>query len=952
MRIHAGSNQIKQLAVYGMVMVVLWLWGAIAFAATITIDPTPPIAGQPISFTANDINATACGGATPYFEWVVVDTSSTSFIYSDTTEIPSITTTISREGRLNVNVAIYCRPPSTEGGALLVDSGSRDFIVVPPLCDWSANPNPITDEKKAGEVFTQQVTITDNGYCSASTFTASAEKGQINGNSSPFEYTLNIPPNATGRVTDTITVASRCPAGASSSRAACDDSIQIPVDITIEAPPLSATITEPTTTCTGRPGQAISFVGQAEGGVPPYSYQWESQGQVFGTTANASQIFTAEGTYRVTFTVMDSASQTALPASVNCTIMADALTVTAQSTSPLPYVTGNVINFQGNATGGTAPLTYAWTYIRDGGVPQPFGSNVDNASLTPDQPGQYAVVLTVTDSMRPNPQIIPSTPISFTVDQARPDNATLQKEQGSDSASTNATVPFSVRVRVDGQPTPNIDVVWRVTPADASGRLLNDQDQLVTTFTTTTDGSGVARARFSTGNQLLRYRIAALVDTTAGTANQAFDIAVGIAPLVGGETTPEKAMALYTDQACQNNRGRSPTLSELCNQLGKATPEEVNTTMNQLTPRNAPDAANTNQSMAKGQARNVLSRLAALRRGASGISVSGLAINQNGQSLPTDALTSALRGARGGAAGDEPGTELDGRLGIFINGTIDRGDKSQTSQEEGFDYRFYNITGGMDYRFTNQFVAGFALGYSSSNADLDNSGGDMDATGYSLAAYANYFINENAFLDGMLMYGKGSFDMKRNIDYVITGQQYTANSSPDSKQWGARIGGGYDFKFDQGIQATVGGHLNYLKANLESFDENGAEGNGLDLNLHVEETSLKSFTFGLSGELSRTFSMSWGVLTPLVRAEWIHEFEDGAVPISGWYLNDPSSPSFGGTNAFVYQSDKQDPNYFLLGLGASAVFSNGMQSFLYYQATVGKENYTDNLITGGIRFEF
>lgn len=177
---------------------------------------------------------------------------------------------------------------------------------------------------------------------------------------------------------------------------------------------------------------------------------------------------------------------------------------------------------------------------------------------------------------------------------------------------------------------------------------------------------------------------------------------------------------------------------------------------------------NANQAAARGQAGNVLSRLAALRHGASGVSLSGLSFNQNGERLSAEALASTLTG-KGGAAGDNPVADLGGRLGIFINGSINRGDKSQTTQESGFNYDAYNITGGVDYRFTDALVAGLALGYSSSNADLNDSGGTMDTTAYALSAYANYFINENVFLDGVLMYGKGSFDMKRNIDYVITG---------------------------------------------------------------------------------------------------------------------------------------------------------------------------------------
>ncbi|MBK8536466.1 MAG: autotransporter domain-containing protein [Candidatus Competibacteraceae bacterium] len=53
---------------------------------------------------------------------------------------------------------------------------------------------------------------------------------------------------------------------------------------------------------------------------------------------------------------------------------------------------------------------------------------------------------------------------------------------------------------------------------------------------------------------------------------------------------------------------------------------------------------------------------------------------------------------------------------------MSRGDKSRTTQESNFDYDAYDITGGVDYRFTDRFIAGFALGYSSTSSDLGGSG--------------------------------------------------------------------------------------------------------------------------------------------------------------------------------------------------------------------------------------
>ncbi|MBK8536467.1 MAG: hypothetical protein IPL59_15860 [Candidatus Competibacteraceae bacterium] len=60
-------------------------------------------------------------------------------------------------------------------------------------------------------------------------------------------------------------------------------------------------------------------------------------------------------------------------------------------------------------------------------------------------------------------------------------------------------------------------------------------------------------------------------------------------------------------------------------------------------------------------------------------------------------------------------------------------------------------------------------------------------------------------------------------------------------------------KFDQGIQATLSGHLNYpqshLTATMKAADV---------FSLRVQDNTLKSLTFCLCGEISRTLSMSWG----------------------------------------------------------------------------------------------
>lgn len=612
---------------------------------------------------------------------------------------------------------------------------------------------------------------------------------------------------------------------------------------------------------------------------------------------------------------------------------------------------GAPIALTGQATGGIPPYAFTWSAPQGTVANATTNGNQTKADVTFNQTGVFSVNLKATDASSPQQSVQQTTNCVV----AAPQEGSLEPLQAPDSAGPNQTVNLSVRFAQEQQPIPNATISWVATagdgqplPTTVTGKLRAAQTQ--------TGADGVATNQFETGGQQFNYRITATVNTQSGPKIATFTIAVGLAPLVENPTTPEGAMALYIDRACANlfqNGAPNPAAQGLlfrCSQLMQITnPADAAYVMNQLTPRNNPEAANLGQNFNSRQLGNVLSRLAALRHGASGVSLTGLSISQNGQTLSASALGKAFAQQKGGAAGDEPGADLGGRLGIFVNGTINRGDKSRTTQESGFEYDAYDITAGMDYRFTDRFVTGFALGYSSTRSDLNDSGGNLDGSAYNLAGYANYFFGDNVFLDGVVQYGRGNFDLKRNINYLIPGvtaEFFTASASPDAQQWGASLGGGYDFKFDdRGTQATLSGHLNYLKATLDSYDESGAE----SFNLHLDQNTLKSVTFNLSGEISRTFSLSWGVLTPRLRADWVHEFEGNSVPIGGWLVADPIG---GTTNSFTYQSDKQDSDYFLLGVGASAVFSHGVQAFLFYQPTLGKQNYTDNQITAGVRFEF
>ena len=91
--------------------------------------------------------------------------------------------------------------------------------------------------------------------------------------------------------------------------------------------------------------------------------------------------------------------------------------------------------------------------------------------------------------------------------------------------------------------------------------------------------------------------------------------------------------------------------------------------------------------------------------------------------------------------------------------------------------------------------------------------------------------------------------------------------------------------------------------------------------------------------------MPFGVLSPTVRFEWEHEYENNSRTITSHSVVDPGS-------VLTVKTNGPDRDYFNLGAGVSATFKRGTSAFFYYEAVLGRNNFTNNSFTAGLRFEF
>lgn len=336
------------------------------------------------------------------------------------------------------------------------------------------------------------------------------------------------------------------------------------------------------------------------------------------------------------------------------------------------------------------------------------------------------------------------------------------------------------------------------------------------------------------------------------------------------------------------------------------------------------------------QTTNVGLRLAALRRGAMGVNVSGVAFNVDGQSVPLGAVTNLLSSQErsGGASADR--SSLLARLGIFANGQGSFGNQDATSRDPGFDFHTGGLTVGADYRLTDQLVLGMALGYLRTKAEFDASAGASRINGYSLSAYGNYYVWDRLYIDGIATFGWNTYDTERNI--AAAGA--TASGRTDGTQFAISASTGYNV--DVGA-LTVGptARVNYVHVHIDGFRERGAD----IFNLNLASQTVESLTTALGGQASYAISIPWGVLTPLVRFEWEHEFKGNSRVVTASLVADP-------TTVVGALTGSPDRDYVNLGVGLSATFPRGVSAFVAYDTVRGRAHFTNDSFNAGIRFAF
>jgi outer membrane autotransporter protein len=343
---------------------------------------------------------------------------------------------------------------------------------------------------------------------------------------------------------------------------------------------------------------------------------------------------------------------------------------------------------------------------------------------------------------------------------------------------------------------------------------------------------------------------------------------------------------------------------------------------------------------------SIMDRLIALRGGARGLSLAGLNVIVDGKLVPLAQIEDMVKELfGGGASADEPGGLLSDKWGLWARGNFSFGEKETSAASPAFDADQWAFVAGLDYRVSDKAVLGAALSYGQSSVEFTADDGALDTDSFSLSIYGSAYAAKNFYFDGILNVANSSYDADRNITYVDGMGLVTADASGDTDgmTWSGGLSAGYDF-LAGGLTISPNLGVFYIDTTIDEFTETGAGG----LNLIYDEQQFKSMTGNAGLRLTYAWNLSWGVLLPHLRVDYVREFEDDVDVFGVRFANDPNAVT---TPPVLVATDNPDQSYWRLAGGFSAQFKHGVSAYVEYQRLESFEFIDFQDVAIGLRFQ-
>ncbi len=276
----------------------------------------------------------------------------------------------------------------------------------------------------------------------------------------------------------------------------------------------------------------------------------------------------------------------------------------------------------------------------------------------------------------------------------------------------------------------------------------------------------------------------------------------------------------------------------------------------------------------------------------------------------------------------EPG---DRPWGFWIGGNLRHGDRDGNGAVAPASFETSGLTSGADYRFSERFAFGAALGHGRDRTAIGNEGSRSDGRAESATGYGSFKPSSLPFyVDGMAGHQRITFQLQR-VD-PATGEIISVPR--DGVQSYSSWASGYEHKADTWMIGTYG-RMDVSQARLDAYEEQGSPLQALAFEEMAIQTRVS--TLGVRGRFRH--KIRWGTLEPKFRIEFQRDFHDATGAVIRY------ADQAGGNQAYVLPGSGLDRNRAIIELGGVLRTFGGMILRLELRSIRGGPNDSDNAIS-------
>ncbi len=313
------------------------------------------------------------------------------------------------------------------------------------------------------------------------------------------------------------------------------------------------------------------------------------------------------------------------------------------------------------------------------------------------------------------------------------------------------------------------------------------------------------------------------------------------------------------------------------------------------------------------QSLNVLRRITALRSGARGLDVTDLNLQAGELRIGGDLLNAVSQPLLGPVFDGVLNRDELERWGAFASGDVRRNSAASIGGATADDS--IGMTTGIDYRIHDRLVIGSSIGYASYGIDAAPQSIPLDVQSRRVSLFGTYFRPNLLHVDGLIAYGRNSYDATRRIDGAAA---TTTRGATNGNQVSAALTSALDLSHGAWRFApNLGAYLRSV--DVRSFDATGPDDSSSAL-------GARSLRLSAGAQMSVALNTPMGLLTPNFNADYLRD--------------DANGRALGAL----------DPGYFVWSVGASAQVARALSGFVSYRSPLEADEASGEL-TMGIRLE-